>query len=573
MNFAFYGRVSTEDQQDPASSKQWQLSRSTALIQPQGGVIVAEYFDVGLSRSLPWKRRPESTRLLDALANPDRGFDAVVIGEPARAFYGDQFGQTFPVFDHYKVGQWVPEMGGPIDPDSDAHEMIMNLYGGMSKGERNRIQTRVRSSMSAQAKHEGRFLGGRPPYGYTLADVSPHPNPSKAAEGRQLHRLEPDPTAAPVVARIFQEYLTGRGFYAIAEGLTQDGVLSPSGHDPRRNRHRRTSNGAWSKSAVRGILKNPRYTGYEVWNKQRRDEVLLDVDDVALGKSNKMRWNAPEDWIFSDSPSHIALVEVDTFERVKAQMTLGARRSTTTTRKSRHPYLFRGIVHCSECGRRMQGSWNNGIPHYRCRYASEYAAKEEVDHPKNVYFRQDAVEPLLDGWLTSIFDAEHIEETCQLLAEANMAIGDKDLVKREAVRRSLADCDRRLVQYRKLLDEGCDPKVASQWISEVQAERLVADRVLGTLIPTQSLTAGDMRRLIDSVEDKVRMLTEADTEDKAALYAELGIRLTYDPNRKVVNVEAQPDSWALDRVGGGTRYSAPRPVVMDSGWSELRRSL
>ena len=26
--FAFYGRVSTEDQQDPASSKQWQLARA-----------------------------------------------------------------------------------------------------------------------------------------------------------------------------------------------------------------------------------------------------------------------------------------------------------------------------------------------------------------------------------------------------------------------------------------------------------------------------------------------------------------------------------------------------------------
>jgi hypothetical protein len=49
--------------------------------------MVAEYFDIGESRSLPWKRRPEATRLLDALANPDRGFDAVVIGEPGGAGY------------------------------------------------------------------------------------------------------------------------------------------------------------------------------------------------------------------------------------------------------------------------------------------------------------------------------------------------------------------------------------------------------------------------------------------------------------------------------------------------------
>ena len=84
--FAFYGRVSTEDQQDPESSKGWQLSRSGGLIEPAGGVVVTEYFDFGRSRSLPWKRRPEAAALLDALARPDRGFEAVVIGEPAPPF-------------------------------------------------------------------------------------------------------------------------------------------------------------------------------------------------------------------------------------------------------------------------------------------------------------------------------------------------------------------------------------------------------------------------------------------------------------------------------------------------------
>jgi len=61
---------------------------------------------------------------------------------------------------------------------------------------------RVRTTMEAQAKIEGRFLGGRPPYGYRLKDVGPHPNPSKAAEGKRLRRLEPDPITAPVVGRI-----------------------------------------------------------------------------------------------------------------------------------------------------------------------------------------------------------------------------------------------------------------------------------------------------------------------------------------------------------------------------------
>jgi site-specific DNA recombinase len=96
MLFAFLGRVSTEDQQDPESSRAWQFGRAKALIEPCGGVVVAEYFDIGQSRSLPWQRRPRASALLAALRDANRGFDAVVIGEPHRAFYGNQFGLTFP---------------------------------------------------------------------------------------------------------------------------------------------------------------------------------------------------------------------------------------------------------------------------------------------------------------------------------------------------------------------------------------------------------------------------------------------------------------------------------------------
>ena len=90
-------------------------SRSSRSI--ASGEVVAEFFDIGQSRSLPWQRRPEASRLLDALADTRRGFDGVVIGEPHRAFSGNRFGLTFPLFVHYGVELWVPEIGGAIDPD------------------------------------------------------------------------------------------------------------------------------------------------------------------------------------------------------------------------------------------------------------------------------------------------------------------------------------------------------------------------------------------------------------------------------------------------------------------------
>jgi DNA invertase Pin-like site-specific DNA recombinase len=81
---------------------------------------------------------------------------------------------------HHGVELWVAQVGGKVDPGSDAHDLLMQVKGGMSKGERNRIKVRVRSAVAAQAQHEGRSLGDRPPYGHQLVDAGPHPNPSKA---------------------------------------------------------------------------------------------------------------------------------------------------------------------------------------------------------------------------------------------------------------------------------------------------------------------------------------------------------------------------------------------------------
>jgi len=207
IRLAFYGRTTSPDWR---ASRAWQFARGRSLIEPFGGVIVVEFFDIDKSRSIPPQRRPEASKLLAALADPNRGFEAVVVGEPQRAFYGNQFGNTFPLFEHYGVPLWVPEVGGPIDPANEAHDMIMSTFGSLSKGERNRIKVRVRAAMSAQAQMEGRYLGGRPPYGYRLIDAGPHPNPAKAADGKRLRVLALDERAAAVVVVTSRSSWPGR---------------------------------------------------------------------------------------------------------------------------------------------------------------------------------------------------------------------------------------------------------------------------------------------------------------------------------------------------------------------------
>ena len=549
--FCLYARTSTEDMQDPASSLQWQRQRAESIL-PAGAKIVRTFHDVGQSRSLPWKRRPEATALLQALKDPKRGFSAVVVGEPSRAFSGPEFSLIFDVFKHYDIELWCPEIGGRVDPASEAHDMLMVMFGGMSKGERMRIKTRVRSAMAAQAKHEARHLGGRPPFGYLLADAGPHPNASKAALGQRLHRLEPDPTAAPIVRRIFEQYAAGDGIGSIAEGLNADRIPSPSGHDPARNRHRSSANGAWAKSAIRAILQNPKYTGHSVWNRQPREEKLLDPDEPSQGHQSKQRPSDPSDWIFSSGQTHEAIISPELFEAVAQQRRVAAQRNTPTRPLTKRTYCLSSLVYCGICNRRMSGSWNHDEAHYRCGFKSEYAGATSK-HPNWVYLRESTVTAALDGWLLSVFDPKNLDGAVAALAAAQ-APDDAAAARVEAARRKIVDCDAKLKKYRTALEHGTPADIVAGWIKEVEADRFVAERELASTASTaQPLSETEIRALVKSQRKILQTLSRATPEQRASIYREmLGLRLTYHPEDDSLDVEASPDACTRVRVGGGT---------------------
>jgi DNA invertase Pin-like site-specific DNA recombinase len=387
LRFAFYGRVSTEDWQDPVTSRARQREQAGALVCGHG-VIVAEFFDVGWSRTVAWGRRPEAGRLVAQLPDPDRGWDAIVIGEYERAFYGSQYAAMAPLFEHYGVQLWMPEAGGRVDFASEHDEHAMTILGLSSKREITRTSIRVRTAMAVQTREQGRYLGGRPPYGYRLADAGPHPNKAHAAWGRRAWRLEPDPGTAPVVRWIFARRLAGHSMARIARALNEAGIPCPSAADPGRNPHR--SGAAWTLGAVRSILANPRYTGRQVWNRQRTDKDLADPADITLGHKAVQRWNLPGGWVISARPAHPALVSEAGF--VAAQDISAARGPAPETALGMPPrrrYLLAGLVICGICGRRMESAWSNGKPAYRCRHGHTSAAPPDPGRAKNAYVRED----------------------------------------------------------------------------------------------------------------------------------------------------------------------------------------
>ncbi|MFK0108433.1 hypothetical protein [Streptomyces sp. NPDC091217] len=73
-----------------------------------------------------------------------------------------------------------------VDPQIAGQEDPMMVLGLLSKREITRARIRVRSAMTVRTRGQGRYLGGRPPYGYRLADAGPHPNRTLARRGVRI---------------------------------------------------------------------------------------------------------------------------------------------------------------------------------------------------------------------------------------------------------------------------------------------------------------------------------------------------------------------------------------------------
>lgn len=116
---------------------------------------------------------------------------------------------------------------------------------------------------------------GMPPYGYR-AKTYRHPNPTKANKGLTKSRLEPDGIRGETVVQIAHwRYYDGLGYGTIAERLNDDLSQYPPPRAPSKARTR----GAWSKTSVCDILRNPKYTGYQVFNRRATSSRRGKVND------------------------------------------------------------------------------------------------------------------------------------------------------------------------------------------------------------------------------------------------------------------------------------------------------
>jgi len=199
---------------------------------------------------------------------------------------------------------------------------------------------------------------------------------------------------------MFAQRLAGHSVARITRALNDAGIPCPSAADPKRNPHR--TGMAWTLRTVAAILANPRYTGRQVWNRQRTDFELVDPANTGLGHRPVQRWNLPTGWVISARPAHPAIVsEADYIAVQQASAPRGP--AGPATRR----YLLAGLLACGTCGRRLESAWSNGKPAYRCRHGYTSAVGSTPGRPANLYIREDQILPRLAALAILHADGSH----------------------------------------------------------------------------------------------------------------------------------------------------------------------
>jgi site-specific DNA recombinase len=239
--------------------------------------------------------------------------------------------------------------------------------------------------------------------------------------------------------------------------------------------------------------------------------------------------------------AHPQIITEDDFEL--AQATLAGRGSKTQHKQHRRPrqYALRGVMVCGLCGRRMSGKWNNDQAYYLCRYPTEYALANRITHPKNVYLREADVLGQVDDWFAEIFAPANLDATLDTLTRQAAQLDDPAARARaEAASARIADYDAQISRYRASLDAGGDPGVIGPWIAETQAKKVTAQAEIRTVTGRRQLNRDDIAAVVAAFADLAQVIREADPADKAELYAQLKLTLTYRPDQRLVEATVKP---------------------------------
>lgn len=200
-----------------------------------------------------------------------------------------------------------------INTMSEQSEQMLTILSSIAQGESENISTNVRWGIHKRFG-DGSYIPSCVAYGYT-----------KDEKGELIIKED----EAGIVRRIYNEYLSGKGSYAIARDLTRDNISTIRISEK------------WNEGVIKQILQNPIYSGELLLQKTYTTDVLPFTKKINHGELP----------MYSVKDSHEAIITKEQAERVQEiyeyrRVHMGIDDSS----KYQNRYEFSSKIICKECG-------------------------------------------------------------------------------------------------------------------------------------------------------------------------------------------------------------------------------
>ena len=330
LRVAAYCRVSTETDEQ-ATSYEAQIEHYTEFIgNHPGWELAGIYADDGISGTNT-KKREEFNRLIeDCMAGQ---VDMIVTKSISR------FARN--TLDCLKYIRQLKDKNIPVFFEKEAintldakGEVLLTIMASLAQQESQSLSQNVRLGLQ---------------YRYQQGKVQVCTNRFLGYDKDEDGNLVINPEEAEVVKRIYREYLGGKSYYAIGQGLTADGIRTAAGND------------YWLASTLKKILTNEKYIGDALLQKTI-------TTDFLNKKRVANKGIVPQYYVEN---SHEAIIPRDLYLQAQEEMVRRARLETGTGKRRVYSgkYALSHLVYCAHCGdiyRRTQW-WIRGekIPVWR----------------------------------------------------------------------------------------------------------------------------------------------------------------------------------------------------------------
>ncbi len=430
---------------------------------------------------------------------------------------------------------------GCISPESNdimGQMMLALRYGNAQKSSAD-TGMRVKDTAKKLAA-QGKFMGGRAPYGYTLehsGEISKH--------GRALKHLVISPEQAEVVRYIYKLSLNRElGSAKIAKTLNNSALyksLAP--------------NDVWKSGTITSILTNPIYAGYTSYKRREHSS----------GSCHRLD---RRDWIVAERQNpDIVIVDKDTWTNVQKKRKQRANKYTKPLKKEDVTIIGRNdgmlslvdVLHCGYCGCKMvNGSKYNywtikstgerrtsKLPIYKCQNAWQ-----GIPHDKTSQFRADRIEPIIHELVAEYIS--RLQEKVNIFDEISYEINEEKQRKSKDLARAREELDK-IRQNIQIIEEHIPDAMTGQYIlslkdlahtienqkAKEQKQITMIEQKIASIQNT-TLSAEDWQNIKDKIPTWRELFFRADTPTKRVLVNKLIERIDITREQIAVRLRVSP---------------------------------